>query len=545
MSHFLSEPTLPPAGPDNRIQTRTLLFRAAVARSWPALVALTLVGGLAGVAVGTNVSEPRTATAVILLNPLEGNAFYPSTRGEQLVNLFTEAQVLRSNAVAATVPATAGGKATVEQVLANVEVSVPPNTQILQISYTNPNPTTATNTAQGFADAYLKFRRTRAANSVSSRVTGTKTEIAAHETDLTRLTAQLAAARPGSAAAGLLLTQVQSVATQISQLNARLGDIASTALDPGQVITPAKLQPSGLVGLRELLILGGALLGLLLGLGLAFLRTGARSHSLVRSATEMEAFRIRTLATQSYTPDAGDDQLFRAAPAEINAGYLQFGAQLLDLTRHHRSKSVLVSPSRARVMHPLSVAPMAWSLAAAGIKTIVVDTTGELVPPTMATGHEPSLVDVLRDGLPIERALIPVAPCLQVIGSGVWGSNDEHLDISPRLTDMINSLADQADIVLIAAGSLLNSDAQLLASSIKSAVVEIEFGRSRLSDLRSVAQVCNDLSINLLGAVVLKPRKKQHPALTAPPVEPPAADTVTGGGLDRVPGLISSGSHGD
>lgn len=544
MSHFVSEPQPPTVGPERKNQTRTMLFRAAAARSWPILIALTVLGGLAGAAVGATVSESRTATAVILLNPLDGNPFYPGTRGELLVNLFSEAQVIRSNTVAKTLPDATATGATAEQILTNLSVSVPANTQILQVSYSSADPAVALGRAQGFADAYLAYRKARAAASIASRVDGTKAEIAAHETDLTRLTAQVAAAPIGSATAGLLLTQVQSLATQISQLNARMGDIASTALDPGQVITPAKLQTPDPIGTRGILVVGGALLGLLLGLAIAYLRSGVRSKSVVRTAAQIEAFGIRTLATQPNTVEAAHRTFSGSVPADINSSFLPFGAQILDLTRHHRSKSILIAASRTDAEHPLSVVSMASSLAASGIETIVVDMTGKLVLPLSAGGRSPGLADVLRDGLPIDSALVSVGPSLRVIRAASRTDSVSRVNAAPGLMELIGSLAERADVVLVAAGSMLTPDTQLLASAIKSAVIEIEYGHSRISELSAAVQICNDLSVDLLGAVVLPPHHtdRVHPV-------PPRKDTektiADGGGLDRTAPLISSGSHGD
>lgn len=544
MSHFVSEPQPPTVSPDRKPQTRTMLFRAAAARSWPILIALTLLGGLAGAAVGGTVSETRPATAVILLNPLEGNPFYPGTRGELLVNLFSEAQVLRSNLVAKTLPDASATGASAEQILADLSVSVPPNTQILQVSYGSSDPAVALGRAQGFADAYLAYRKARAAASIASRVAGIKTEIATHEADLTRLTAQAAAAPQGSATAGLLLTQVQSVATQINQLNARMGDIASTALDPGQIITPAKLQAPNAVGTNGMLTGGGALLGFLLGLGVAFLRTGVRSSSVLRTRSEIEAFGIRTLATQPNTFEAAHRTFSGSVPADINSSFLPFGAQILDLTRHHRSKSILITASRTDAEHPVCVVSMASSLAASGIRTIVVDMTGKLVLPQAAGGRSPGLADVLRDGLPLESALVSVGPSLQVIRAAARTDSVSRVNAAPGLMELIGSLAERADVVLVAAGSMLTPDTQLLASSIKSAVIEIEYGRSRISDLRAAVQICHDLSVDLLGAVVLPPRHKDS-VRPVPPRKDSENTIADGGGLDRTAPLISSGSHGD
>lgn len=519
MSHHTPDPVPTRSAPDPGFETRMALFRTAVARSWPIVLGLTVIGAVLGAGAGLAAREPQVATAVILLNPLDGNAFYPSTRGEQLVNLNTEAQVLRSDAVAKSVPGRKG--ASVEELLGQVSVVVPVNTQILQVSYTNADPSVAVSRAQGFAESYLAYREARASDSVTSKVDGLKEEVATYQKELSDLTARLARATAGSAEAGLLLTQVQTVSTQISQLNAQLGDVTTTPLYPGQVITPARLQNGSFLSMPVLLTLAGAVAGLALALALAFVRSHPKSAKVVRSSAEIKAFKIPTIASHPGH-DGSPAPVFSKKPAPDIPGLRQFSAYILDFTRHHRSNVILVSTTAKDAAQPLSAVSMAWSLAEAGIKTLVVDTTGRLVMPPLVRADHPGLADLLAERPALDDALVTLAPNLQVLGRGSREAASGSFRVTPRLLGLIGSLAHRADVVLVVSGPMLSANSRLLASTFKSAVVEIAYGSTAIAELHDTVEVCRDLSVTVLGAVVLDPVKSRL-------IQPPTINTPTGG----------------
>ena len=66
------------------------------------------MGAALGVAAGLRRAEEHSATSSILVSPLEGNPFSPSGRGDDLVNLETEAQLVGSDPVAREVSAMSG-----------------------------------------------------------------------------------------------------------------------------------------------------------------------------------------------------------------------------------------------------------------------------------------------------------------------------------------------------------------------------------------------------------------------------------------------------
>lgn len=228
--------------------TRAALVRRA---ALPALL-LAGLGAGAGVVAASQVPQSYTAEATVLLNPLDGNPFHPGGSGEDLINLTTEAEIVRSDAVA-RLAATDAGSTDPGALLTGLGVEVLPNTQILDITVTARNGENAVRRAQAFADAYLDYRIQRATKSTDVERTQLQAEITERNSQLEELSAQYAAAVDDPPKAALISAQIQTTTTQLAQLNARLVDATSSTLDPGQVVTIAALQPEGPLSMSRLL----------------------------------------------------------------------------------------------------------------------------------------------------------------------------------------------------------------------------------------------------------------------------------------------------
>ena len=85
---------------DQQTSPRRAALVAALRRSAILILVLVATGTALGVAAGLRRAEDHTARASILVSPLDGNPFYPSGRGDDLINLETEAQLVTSDSVA-------------------------------------------------------------------------------------------------------------------------------------------------------------------------------------------------------------------------------------------------------------------------------------------------------------------------------------------------------------------------------------------------------------------------------------------------------------
>jgi uncharacterized protein involved in exopolysaccharide biosynthesis len=135
------------------------------------LIALVALLVLAAAALYTFSRTPvYKATATVLLKPTGVNlADLGALGSEKLVNLETESQLVKSTAVATSAGAELGTGATPAEALKHVSVTVVPDSQTLEISYSDPDPTRAQQGAMAFARAYLDDRQAQAEDLVDTQ----------------------------------------------------------------------------------------------------------------------------------------------------------------------------------------------------------------------------------------------------------------------------------------------------------------------------------------------------------------------------------------
>ena len=263
---------------DSQTSPRRAALVAALRRSAILILVLVATGTALGVAAGLRRAEDHTARASILVSPLDGNPYNTTGRGDDLINLETEAQLVHSDPVAHAVAERIGDPGSASDLLAGLDVTVPANTQILTIDYTAGSDAVALRRAQGFAESYLDFRkaRTEAVTRVEDRAhpepDQRPEQVAVHPGE------PRPTPRPTPAKKSLLQEQISGVTSQIGQLQAELAQLQTGSIDPGQVITPATVV--GTSSLKALLTyaLVGALAGLALALAIVVIRARAENR---------------------------------------------------------------------------------------------------------------------------------------------------------------------------------------------------------------------------------------------------------------------------
>lgn len=531
--------------PELYAHPRASLFRVIALRLWPIVLIGVLVGAVSGWLVGMTAKDEKTATAAVLLNPLDGNAFYPSSSGEELENLATEAQVLRSDKVARLVIEKTGADVAPQQMLENVTTTVPANTQIVEVTYASPSKDVAVTRAQSFADSFLQFRQERARDYVERQVKGIDEEIDNLRDQIRDLTAKRDTEGTSTVDQKLYNAQIDSSAAQVTQLIAQKSSLATTTTEPGQIITPANLDRGDLVGRGEILIALGVFTGALLSLVVIYVLS--RGRGWVRASEEIEAHNVDPIA-RIPVPDGPSEYPYDLSvpPEQVSSEFLQFRAQFLALLRRNEQPTLLLTSSVYNSTPPLSLTPLAQSLAAAEVSTVVVDTTGRVTVPETYMKDQPGLSELLRDSVTLEKALIPVTPYLHLIGGGNLPDDCTELFLNPRLKELTESLSSIYDIVLIAGGSLQSTTTQSLASSIPHVLLDVEFGRTRHLDLRKAVTICRGLSAQLLGALIISRTRTSKRANTTKP-EKGSSEVQTldrSGSIPSDPSPMESRSYG-
>lgn len=466
-----------------------------------ASLVLGLLGGAAGAWWGGHRAEVRQATAVILLNPLQGNPFSPDARGDDLVNLETEAQLVTSDAVLDQLGSALPGRPVVDA--DQVSVVLPANTQLLSISVTAATAEEAEAATQELAVLYLAFRRARTQSALSNQRANIDLQIEQRVRERAALVARLDDLRPG-ASDTLLSQQIVAVITEISELRTQLGEVGSVSLDPGQVVTPARASSAGLVPSGPWVPAGvGLLLGALCG---AVLVTQLRPRNqLVRTRADLADLDVPCWGT--LAPDRDP-----AATARLRAALLA----------PHRDPRTVVLVCRAGSHGvPTTAESLAASLAAARLRTVLVDVAGSGARdrdrdrrPARSQHRDPAtgpgLTEVLCDRATLEASLTWTGD-LARLGTGHDSDGLDDLAATPEMDVVILELRDLAHVVLLQAGSPTSPRTQALVAAADVVLLEVPVGAVSATTVeREVAELAT-AGAGRVGLVLVAAPVQRHP----------------------------------
>lgn len=259
-----------------------------VLRRWWVLVLLTVLGALAGAAYASTSTKEYTATTSVLVRQTSGvgDDTVANGRTPSGINLDTESQVLISDVTAQAAQALLKTTTSPADLETAVSVTVPPNSAVLDVAFTAGTPRGAQAGAQAFAQAYLDGRSSAAQRDLTQQVAALQQQRDQLNAQVTDLSGRVALAPPNSADRQRAEADLQVVTSQITAVGARLAPLTSATVTPGSILTPAALPTSPSAPNELIDVVGGALVGLLLGILIALLR--GRADRRVRSRRSLE-----------------------------------------------------------------------------------------------------------------------------------------------------------------------------------------------------------------------------------------------------------------
>ena len=499
--------------------SRAAALNAALRRGLVLTVVLCIVGAVAGAVVGERMSTVVVANATILVNPLDGNPFSTKGRGDDLDNLETEAQLIQSNDVATMVQKREGKATPIPDILAGLEVNVPPNTQILEIDYSSRASDVSLNRAQWFAEEYLAYRELRATTLLASQTKRLEDQIAARSKEQSALAKQLSNATPQTTQAGVLEVQLEAVSTQINQLRARSAELQSVSSSPGHIVTPAAIPPAGLLGSWIAYSLAGLIGGLIIAVFIALIRS--RADNRIRHVDDI-ATAGQVLLGEISTNDAVDAQMiFQGAGSahHLPSTFRDLRVSLLT-TEHRRPGVIVVTTARHDDEPPSSIAGLALATATANLRTVVVEAMASHLTPE--DSRHADLGDVLSGRITADNALVHVRSHLDVLAGGDALSVDD-LFMAPEMHALVDRLRDTADIVFIVTSNVHDARSKALIDVADSVILEVVQG---VSSYRDVYQASNDYTLvadKLLGVVYVANAVSRGRRVVPPakPTDPP------------------------
>lgn len=498
---------------------------------WVVLGALTLGIGGASAATAVSAQVYQSATAV-LVQPvgLDTNVVRGRTQGE--INLDTEAQLVRSVAVAVEAAARLHSPTPPEKLISHLDLEVPANTSVLRIRFSAGTAADAQAGARAFAEAYLANRAATAKAAIDAQLVTLNTKIKDFRTQLAATNLDITRTPPTSSNLANLQSLRNTLVSQINTLADRANDLATITVAPGRIINDAGL-PHRPVRPNHALYLGsGAVIGLLLGICLAFARD--RLDRRVRHGIDVVRRAELTVLAElpSHSAPRFDDVYTAQGP----------GGRIFNRLRNEvlaalqpEDRVIMVAGTSGGVAGTLTAAHLAGALARAGNEVILVSArTPDIGADTPSLAHllgvptSPGLTDVLAGRANLARAIqrAPRTPRLRVITTGSAASAAGLLQ-SDGVRVLLDALSQRAEYIVVEAPSTsVSADAQSLAGLADAAILVVEAHRTRHVEVRDAAQQLRRVGARLLGAVVL-PRLSSRAATTTAPVPSASATRPT------------------
>lgn len=492
---------------------------------WWLLVLGTVLGLGAGGAWWQLQDPIWESTTSVLVHPAGHDTNVIGGRTQGQVNLDTEAQLVRSTATATGAADHLGGATAPDELARQVTVEVPPNTSVLQITFTAATPEQARAGSAAFAETYLAHREQTARATLANQMAAIEGKVEELDASLAEINDQLAATTADTSAEANLESQRSTLASQLSSLNGRLNELTTATVTPGDIISEARVPTDPAGTPAPIILASGAALGLVGGLTAAGL-TERFARRVRRPADVTRRLGVPMLAVLSGRPRGA------AHGEEILSPY-GTGGRVVDRLRNEvlastQGQVILVTSARGGAGSSLVAGNLAASLSRSGRDVIVVgarvpDNVAAAGPLTRLLGvaDTPGLSEVLAGRVAATDALqrAPRHPRLRAMTMGGSASATGLLQ-QPSLREVLRTLTAQTEYVVVdAPPTTASADTQSLAGHADVALLVVEPRRSRLADVADAAAQLRRVGTPLLGAVMVPP---QHPE-AAQDAEQPAA----------------------
>ncbi len=496
-------------------------------RRWWIVLGLTIIG-LAGAFAYVKVApKSYTATTSVSVTATSGaNTAVAGSRTGGSVNMDSEAQLVQSVTVATIAAKDLNTSVPPTTLVKDVSVTVPPNSNVLQIACDQPSGTAAAACAQAFAHAYLKNR----ADTVASQLNGTLKTLQSQVTTLTRadtsLNTKIATLPPNSTQRASAQGQLTSNQSQLRSLSSQIGTIEGQLANTsgGAIITSAAAPSTPSSPQKKLVLPSGLVIGLLLGLIIAFWVDSRDKR--VRGPRDLERYLDLPVMLNVAVKQRNPQPMLVNPRSRPGQGFAEL-AHAAGATLGEGSHVLLVAAASPGTGGSFTAANLAVALARmrSDVMLVCADLRGSVTPELFGLSRDRGLTDVLNGGASVfDVAQRPAeSGRLRVITPGTDTSIDLYTfaeDVPRRLVADLR--ASSSIIVIEAQASGPGSDTFALAELADAALVVAETGHSTRPELAETLERLDRLRTPVLGGVVIphfgnlpKSRVPARPAVPA------------------------------
>ncbi|MFD9034659.1 lipopolysaccharide biosynthesis protein [Streptomyces sp. NPDC059567] len=505
------------------------------------------IGLLGGVWFGLSNADTYVATSQVVLRAPVNDPFNPSVSQDKTLNMGSERQTALSSSVAEQAAKKLGWTGTLGKLQKDLQVTNPPQSQVLQFTYTADSPQAAADRANAVTQAYLDLRKKQWTDLRATMLAGQQKqldEVAKKHDQKTKEVDRMSdgAARDNEYAVKTnLLNRINELDGRISQLKSldmSAGTVIRTATPPGFSDGPGLTMSLGL----------GALVGVALGLLAAWVRLVFDPAP--RSAGDVaRAVRAPVLGT---LPRGATDVLLADdhTDARVAEEYRSVAFRLAYDHRFADRRRLLVVAPRGSNDAAVAVAShLAASFAETGKDVLLIE--ADLRTPTLAgrlRAHAAAAprwshpVESEENGWPGRRQL-----SVDAGESGSFGlvpgervRNVARALTAPTVTRLIAEADSPNATVVVLAPPVLNyADALALVDRVDGVLIVCDPRGVHRTDLQRIRELIAGAGGTVLGAVVHTPGGQRRAAKQA------GGRRGAGGGRSRQPAPVSVPSGGE
>jgi Mrp family chromosome partitioning ATPase len=456
------------------------LLRDAIRFNWVFIVVFMLIGAILGAAFAYSRPPKYSSSVTLLLTPIVGNPYTPESNADTLEMLQTEAVAVTSQDVLDVVVGRVDTDLTAGAVRSRTKVSVPPNTQALQITFTSASRTLAPEIVREMADAYLANRRDLAQEAIGEKDDNIQSRLDERNAALAEAKKQPHNGQVTS-----------SIEAEVIALNQEKVNNQAQLTEPGRALAEPTLPKQSTISHYVTFSIAGMIVVGMFGVAFAVWRERRRDR--VRAASDLDDYQFDAPVTAIHGRQLDDDAL------------RHLRMRLAPQIREHGIVSI-VSTTRGQALSTGVL--LANSLSGGGTSVVLIDGTGteRNHRDILNKGNEPGLAEALA-GETAKPTAIRVSKNFGYLPAGQNPTAaSEHL-VEDRARTIIHTIAERYDLTLVATMPLDNVEGEALARLTEGVLLLVELDRTSHYDLGVAIRTISSQGHKLLGVFVLPARK--------------------------------------
>jgi capsular exopolysaccharide synthesis family protein len=409
-----------------------------------------------------------------------------------------------------------GGKFSAEELQSRLSASALPQSALVQVHANGASTTEAQRIAQDVITGFLSNLQSTAKTRTAQLTGQLNQEIASVSSQISKLSSQPATATSSEELTSLKAQRAALITQESSMAASGLAEGASATESAAPEASSSPISPK-----KSLNILAGLVLGILLGVGLAWARQALRPA--IHNAEDVHA-----LVDLPLLGSVPLKSRLKADDPALPEAYGVLYANLMFALRSGDMRVVSIVGFNPGVGKTSTAEGIARAAGRGDRQVLLVDGDMRAASLSARFGHRdrPGLVDVLQGAIPLEQALIQVENGLWLLPTRQARVNPSGLLAGSRTLALLADLRERFDLVLVDSPPLAGlADGLILASLSDIVVIVVRAGVTKPADLTAATNSLLHNMTPIAGTVVFE-ELPDEPYYYAAPEKPPSAAPV-------------------